>query len=476
MTRRYYRMGTIDDLHTFDADGHAVAVAMCMLDGVRIHVVSTHVDADDLGGAAKAIARIIDDFDDSVDVFVDLYLWRATPPTDRDDFAHELERIVDATMPEQVRQVVIALSSPSGGAGMSGVHHVTFRRGSDGYEEDPLYRSLHPMMGKRLELWRLQNFALEVVPSVEDVYAFRGTAHDNASDVRLFVMAEVRDMTAVRDGSGKVVALPELERMYMEALNVIRSVQSRLPTGHRLQWNRVLLYVWPPIDLLPDDIDALVQRLAPSVKGLGLEKVVVRGRIRRGTGDELDPAVLEISSPDGTSVVSEVRMSHDMPLEPLTAYTQKVVQLRRRGLMYPYELVRMLAPAESVIGSGIPHGSFVELDLDGDRLVEVDRPPGSNRGQHRGRVGLQRHAPLPRGHATGDPARRSQPRHGLAGRARVPEDHGRDGPGAGSSGCRWNGSPCPRVHSSPWTAARRTWTGSPRSCGGSSTSPRPVPS
>ena len=349
-----------------------------LLDGARIHVVSTHVDAEDLEGAAKAIARIIDDFDDSVDVFVDFYLWRATPPTDRDDFAHELERIVDATMPEQVRQVVIALSSPSGGPGMSGVHHVTFRRGPDGYEEDPLYRSLHPMMGKRLELWRLQNFALEVLPSVEDVYAFRGTAHDNPSDVRLFVMAEVRDMTAVRDGSGRVVALPELERMYMEALNAIRSVQSHLPTDRRLQWNRVLLYVWPPIDLLPDDIDALVQRLAPAVKGLGLEKVVVRGRIRRATGDELDPAVLEISSPDGTSVVSEVRMSHDLPLEPLTAYTQKVVQLRRRGLMYPYELVRMLAPAESVIGSGIPHGSFVELDLDGDRLVEVDRPPGSN--------------------------------------------------------------------------------------------------
>jgi acetyl-CoA carboxylase carboxyltransferase component len=47
--------------------------------------------------------------------------------------------------------------------------------------------------------------------------------------------------------------------------------------------------------------------------------------------------------------------------------------------MYPYELVRMLAPAESVSGGGIPHGSFVELDLEGDRLVEVDRPPGSNR-------------------------------------------------------------------------------------------------
>ena len=378
MTRRYYRVGTIEDLRTFGADGHAVALAACTLDGVRIHVVSTHVDADDLEGAAKAIARIIDDFDDGVDVFVDFYLWRAAPPTDRDEFADELKRIVDSTMPERARQVVMALSSPSGGPGMSGVHHVTFRRGPDGYEEDPLYRALHPMMGRRLELWRLENFALEVLPSVEDVYVFRGTAHDNARDVRLFVLAEVRDMTAVRDGSGAVVALPELERMYMEALNAVRRVQSRLPTDRRLEWNRVLLYVWPPVELQAADIDALVQRLAPAVKGLGLEKVAVRGRISVSGGDELDRAVLEISSPDGTSVVSEVRMSHDKPLEPLTDYTQKVVQLRRRGLMYPYELVRMLAPAESVSGSGIRHGSFVELDLEGDRLVEVDRPPGSN--------------------------------------------------------------------------------------------------
>ena len=378
MTRRYYRVGTIHDLVTFSTDGHAVALATCTLDGVKIRVVSTHVDADDLAGAAKAIARIIDDGDDGLDVFVDFYLWRAAPPTDREAYAGELKSIVEAVLPERARQVVIALSSPSGGAGMSGVHHVTFRRGPDGYEEDPLYRVLHPMMGKRLELWRLDNFSLEVLPSVEDVYMFRGTAHDNPRDVRLFVLAEVRDMTAVRDSSGAVVVLPELERMYMEALNAIRGVQSRLPTDRRLEWNRVLLYVWPPIDLRPDDIDALVERLAPAVKGLGLEKVAVRGHLSMWAGDALGRAVLEISSPDGTSVVSEIRMSHDLPLEPLTAYTQKVVQLRRRGLMYPYELVRMLAPSESVSGSGIPHGSFTELDLAGDRLVEVDRPPGTN--------------------------------------------------------------------------------------------------
>ena len=57
--------------------------------------------------------------------------------------------------------------------------HVTFRQGADGrFVEDVLYRNLHPMLGKRLDLWRLSNFALERLPSPEDVYLFSGVAHD----------------------------------------------------------------------------------------------------------------------------------------------------------------------------------------------------------------------------------------------------------------------------------------------------------
>ena len=61
----------------------------------------------------------------------------------------------------------------------------------------------------------------------------------------------------------------------------------------------------------------------------------------------------------------------DAPMQPLDDYTRKLIQTRRRGLVYPYELVPMLA------GDG---GTFVEHDLDDDgRLVPVDRPPGQNR-------------------------------------------------------------------------------------------------
>ena len=55
------------------------------------------------------------------------------------------------------------------------------------------------MMGKRLHLWRLNNFKIERLPSVEDVYLLHAVARDNPKDERLFACAEVRDVTPVRD-------------------------------------------------------------------------------------------------------------------------------------------------------------------------------------------------------------------------------------------------------------------------------------
>ena len=58
------------------------------------------------------------------------------------------------------------------------------------------------------------------------------------------------------------------------------------------------------------------------------------------------------------------------PMQPLDDYTRKLIQTRRRGLVYPYELVPLLR------GEG---GTFVEHDLDDDgQLVPVDRPAGQN--------------------------------------------------------------------------------------------------
>ena len=67
-------------------------------------------------------------------------------------------------------------------------------------------------------------------------------------------------------------------------------------------------------------------------------------------------------------------------LKPLSEYDQKVVRMRQRGMIYPYEIIRMLTPSPEETRAEFPAGDFVEYDLDSDnRLVPVDRPYGKNK-------------------------------------------------------------------------------------------------
>ena len=68
------------------------------------------------------------------------------------------------------------------------------------------------------------------------------------------------------------------------------------------------------------------------------------------------------------------------PLKPLAEYDQKVVRMRQRGLIYPYEIIKMLTPRPEDTRAEFPPGDFVEHDLDAEgRLVPVDRPYGQNK-------------------------------------------------------------------------------------------------
>ena len=82
--------------------------------------------------------------------------------------------------------------------------HLSYRpRADGGLREDQLYRFLHPMLAKRLDLWRLSHVRLRRLASAEDVYLFHGVAHENPKDHRLFALAEVRDLTPVQDTEGE---------------------------------------------------------------------------------------------------------------------------------------------------------------------------------------------------------------------------------------------------------------------------------
>ena len=165
----------------------------------------------------------------------------------------------------RLRRIVVAVAARGGGSGSATCSTSPSGPGPNGYDEERVYRGLHPMMGKRLQLWRLRNFDLERLPSAEDVYLFRGVARENPKDERLFALAEVRDLTPVRDAAGRVVQLPAPRAHAHGGAGRHPRFQAAARPSERLHWNRVLLYVWPPLDAArPTSSIDMVRRLAPA--------------------------------------------------------------------------------------------------------------------------------------------------------------------------------------------------------------------
>jgi acetyl/propionyl-CoA carboxylase alpha subunit/acetyl-CoA carboxylase carboxyltransferase component len=379
MVRRYYRIRDLEQLVVRDVGGRSCAMAEYSFEGRRINLLATHAPWAQLSEAARALAAPIAEVPADHDVVVDFFLSRESTSENADAVAEAVRAVLqEVGFPRLLRRIVVVIATEARGPGMGDVLHFTYRRQADGYAEERVYRGLHPMMGKRLHLWRLRNFEIERLPSVEDVYLFRAVARENAKDERLFALAEVRDLTPVRDEAGRVVQLPHLERMLSEALAAVRLNQATRSPERRLYWNRVLLYVWPPFSLTPEELDHMVRKLAPATAGLGLEKVVLRADVPDRITGKLEDTVLQVTNPGGQGFTIMAHPPAETPIRALTEYAQKVVRLRRLGLTYPYEIVRMLTPPEGS-AADFPPGDFVEHDLDAaGRLVPVTRPPGGN--------------------------------------------------------------------------------------------------
>ncbi len=380
LTRRHYRIRELSSLKVAErSGGRPVCFGSYEHEGKAIHLLTTWVaEGDDLARALGDIAKQANDVPRDQDLVIDVYTHRER--VDAEALPGEVQRAlsaVDFTRP--VRRVVVGAAGP-GARHISAVAHVTFRQGSEGtFEEDRVYRGLHPMVGKRMNLWRLSEFEIQRLPSPPDIFLFHGVARQNPKDERLFVLAEVRDLTAVRDDDGKLVGLPYFDRIYSQALAALRRTQ--LARGRRLYWNRLQFFVWPPMDFEPNELRDLVQRLAPATEGLGLEKTLLTGRITNPKSGKLEETVLEVSNPGQSGVIMAFREPPQKPMRPLSEYEQKVVRLRQRGLIYPYELIKRLTPSKASVEAAAPPGEFVEYDLDETdqlKLVPVERPYGKN--------------------------------------------------------------------------------------------------
>ena len=300
------------------------------------------------------------------------------------DLAADIVAVIDeAQLPSMIGRVAVVGCAPSGDAV---IDTLTFRRVDNDNErpywmsesavtarsfaEDVKFRGLHPMIARRLQMWRLANFEITRLPSTADVNLFECVARGNVADVRLVAVAEVRDLTPVLDDDGRLLALPEVEQVVATCLADLRRAAGERSSGRSLEWNRVMLFVWPTVDLPVGELTSVAQRLAPLTDGLGIEQIVVQARFATGGSAETHDTVMRLGYEAGRGLTVRFTEPAVAPMLPLDDYTQKVLQAQRRGLTYPYELVPMLCG---------PGGTFVEHDLDpSGALVPVDRDRGAN--------------------------------------------------------------------------------------------------
>jgi len=381
MISRYYRSRTLTDLRALSIDGQYYVTAEYLDNGKRVHVFATHAGYECLANALQAMLAVAGKIPTNDEVALNFFTSTSGALAAPDTAQQEIRTVINGVdFPRVIRYIVVTVSAPGPHPDMGSDLQFTYEPSQDGYAEVELIRGVHPMIAERLHLWRLENFKVERLPSVEGVYLLHAVGKQNPKDERLFAVAEVRDLTPVRDQAGVIVELPHLERMFAEAAASIRSYQSRLDPRKRLYWNRIFLFVRPALNLKPSEMNWLVRKLQPLADGLGLEQVVIQAHLPNPRTGELRDTIVRVSAPGDAGLLMTFRPASKLQaMKPLSAYDQKVVKMRQRGMIYPYEIVRMLTPSSDDTHAEFSPGVFVEHDLDSSgRLLPVDRPYGQN--------------------------------------------------------------------------------------------------
>ncbi|WP_068270660.1 biotin carboxylase N-terminal domain-containing protein [Aldersonia kunmingensis] len=365
ITRQYYRIRGLEDVKAFDRDGVHVVTGTFVLAGEPVELASAVAKRDSLPATLDLLAELSSPAPENR--VVDVYLRWADAPSDRNELVTTLRGLLTAH-PAALgwrRTTFTVLGSDE-----TEIRHVTFRRTADGVAEDLLVRDMHPLTGQRLNLWRLKNFDLTRLTAPADSYLYHVVAKENSTDERLIAMAEIRDVTIQRDDAGEIITIPGIERAVASCMDGIRREQAKRG-NKRIDNNRVVLYVWPVLDVPVDQFTSIAKRFAPLTSGAGLEEVTFICRVRESADAVPQDHAVRLSYRSGAGVVALATEPPTEPMRPLDEYTQKVQRSRARGTVYPYELVPILTGTQ---------GSFTEYDFDASgKFVAVDRPYGQNK-------------------------------------------------------------------------------------------------
>jgi acetyl-CoA carboxylase carboxyltransferase component/biotin carboxyl carrier protein len=253
--------------------------------------------------------------------------------------------------------------------------HLSFAAGDRGIEALELH-GLHPETAARIDLVRYCNFELERLWSPEDLYCFYARARQDPEDQRLFVLGDVRARPAAEGHSAELFT-GIFERAFQEAARTLRLNLGIRDPRRLLHWNRLAMHMAHPVVLDALTAQRMARRLLSNIQHLGVEKTIVRLKLLSAERPQDPPREIEVVGSDLASSRLELtwRRPRKQPLVPASPYDRKVAESRRRGLVYPYEIVRMLTSGDEARERAVeeserdrrpvlPVGRFEEYDLD----------------------------------------------------------------------------------------------------------------
>ncbi|MDH5671542.1 MAG: ATP-grasp domain-containing protein [Myxococcales bacterium] len=302
--------------------------------------------------------------------------------------------------PERAEQVLAGLRAPQRVTlslldTEGKLDHISFEQGPVGLEQSQLY-GLHPEVAERIDLARYRSFELERLWGPEDIYCFHARARADAEDERLFVLGDVRGRPA-GGGSHAESFIPLFEQAFQEAARTMRLNLGIRDPRRTLHWNRIVMHMAHPLIIDALVAQQLARKLLVNIRYLGLEKTIVRLKVLSEERPEDPPREVEVVGSDLASSRLELswRRPRRRPLVSAIPYERRVATARRRGLVYPYEIIRMLTSGDEDTERAmedssdrgqrpvLPVGQFEEYDLRGGdgaphAVSVMGRTPGEN--------------------------------------------------------------------------------------------------
>lgn len=299
----------------------------------------------------------------------------------------------------------------------------TYRQ-RDGYQEDRIYRHLEPGMAFQLELNRMRTYDLEALAtSNRKMYLYLGKAKvakgQEVTDYRFFIRSIIRHSDLITKEASFEYLQNEGERVLLEAMDELEVAFSH-PHSKRTDCNHIFLNFVPTVIMDPAKIEEsvtnMVMRYGPRLWKLRVLQAELKMTIRatpnsktetirlclaNDSGYYLDICLYkELTDPKTGTIKFEAYGSKQGPMHglPITVpyvtkdyLQQKRFQAQSSGTTYVYDMPDMFRqmtdklwrdyiderPGEDI---QVPKQimDYVELVLDGNKLIEQKRLPGEN--------------------------------------------------------------------------------------------------